>query len=471
MYDYQNDNEQLSKGNEIEAFPDGVNISSDFKLHKESLPQWAVDWARNRFNMDAKSVKFYVMDEQEVDDSVALASGNNILVTSGFKNDGTVIKHELTHIYQQAIGTATESNSGDTSLEDEAVQVSKEGEISPAKNQTKNGRYILPREKTNVVQPMMSLTAIMGISALAAAAGFTLFGIGKGIIAGIKWLSKRIKYLRTAKRLHVSVNTVKIVEKTFSKDEYFNQELFEEECKYEEQRRKMRANTSFKSKPSKANNCKKINSEVEKLAYNSEKGYYYIKLSGLTHGFSDRPLELVTEDFKCLFGMEPKDIQDNDYRDYCEFYESTGSFEEVKLSDIMDKWKIIMGELPETPESRDLLRTLLKRTKCFTDMSDEKFKEDRNKISTLLGISPVLKELWVYLNSKVISKVLISTNNFKHIDEFLIALEGLLDGNNELANAKRFYSWNKKLINKVINSACEKLEENAGKRYFDSYIP
>ena len=47
MYDYQNDNKQLSEENEVGTFPNGGGISSDFKLHKESLPQWAVDWARS----------------------------------------------------------------------------------------------------------------------------------------------------------------------------------------------------------------------------------------------------------------------------------------------------------------------------------------------------------------------------------------------------------------------------------------
>ncbi len=182
MYDYKKDDGQLSKKNDTGTFAGG-NISSDFKVQKESLPQWAVDWARNRFNMDAKNVKFYVMDEQEADDSVALASGNSIFVTSDQRNDEEVIKHELTHIYQQAIGTATESNAGDTSLEDEAVQVSKEGNISLAKNQTQSGRYILPREKTNVVQSLGAL-AIAGL----AVGGILTLGL---IPLGV-WLTKRI---------------------------------------------------------------------------------------------------------------------------------------------------------------------------------------------------------------------------------------------------------------------------------------
>ena len=183
MYDYKKDDEQLSDGNKTGTFVAGENLSSDFKLQKGNLPQWAVDWARNRFNMDAKDVKFYVMDRQGAEDSVALASGNSVFVTSDQRNDETVIKHELTHIYQQAIGTATESNASDTSLEDEAVQVSKEEDISLAKNQTLSDRYILPREKTNVVQSFGALTI----------AGLVIGGIlALGILPLGVWIAKKI---------------------------------------------------------------------------------------------------------------------------------------------------------------------------------------------------------------------------------------------------------------------------------------
>ena len=189
MYDYKKDDEQLSDENKTGTFVAEGNISSDFKVQKENLPQWAVDWARNRFNMDAKGVKFYVMDRQEAEDSVALASGNSVFVTSDQRNDETVIKHELTHIYQQAIGTATESNASDTSLEDEAVQVSKEDNISLAKNQTLSDRYILPREKTNVVQSLGSL----------AIAGLVIGGIlTLGLLPFGVWIAKKIRDIRIA---------------------------------------------------------------------------------------------------------------------------------------------------------------------------------------------------------------------------------------------------------------------------------
>ena len=210
MYDYKKDDGQLSKKNETGTFTGG-NISSDFKVQTESLPQWAVDWARNRFNMDAKSVKFYVMDRQEVDDSVALASGNNVFVTSDQRNDETVIKHELTHIYQQAIGTATESNASDTSLEDEAVQVSKEDNISLAKNQTLSDRYILPREKTNVVQAFGSV-GIVVLAGLVGLAG----AIITGLAFGVPW--NKLRFCRRVRKKDktISRETAGIVYDIFS---------------------------------------------------------------------------------------------------------------------------------------------------------------------------------------------------------------------------------------------------------------
>ncbi len=236
MYDYKKDDEQLSKENSVgEFFAGGGNTSSDFKIRKENLPGWAVDWARNRFNMDAKNVKFYVMDEQEVDNSVALASGDSIFVTSDHKSDETIIKHELTHIYQQAIGTATESNAGDTSLEDEAVQTSEEGETLLDKGKTQSGGYILPREKTNVVQSLGAL-AIAGIVLGGAAL------VAAGIAGGITWLTKKIKNKKIMSenenqivtRTNVPIKTVKNIVKIFSwcKEEEKYWEYIEKLCNF-----------------------------------------------------------------------------------------------------------------------------------------------------------------------------------------------------------------------------------------------
>ena len=229
MYDYEKNDEQLSKGNNVGTFHGKENISSDFKLNRESLPHWAVNWAKDKLNMDAQNVKFYVMDKEDSDGPFAAASGDSIFVTSSCKNDETVIKHELTHIYQQAVGTATENNVEDTSLEEEAVQTSKESKVSPIKSQTQRDGYILPKEKTNIIQPFFGAFGLAmvglivgGITAVGAAVG-SLVAAGVGIY---RWHKRRqykkiisartAKFTEIANRIKVPLETVEMVYNTYS---------------------------------------------------------------------------------------------------------------------------------------------------------------------------------------------------------------------------------------------------------------
>ena len=152
MYDCRSGNKQLSAENEIGTFEEVRKVSSNFKLQKEGLPQWAVDWARNKFNMDAKGVKFYVMNKPKSDDFVALAGGNNIFVSSSHKDDKEVIKHELTHIYQQSIGSAQKSNANDPRLEIEAIEVSHGKNLNISKNIKLDQGLVTPKENTGLVQ-------------------------------------------------------------------------------------------------------------------------------------------------------------------------------------------------------------------------------------------------------------------------------------------------------------------------------
>ena len=152
MYDYKSDNKQLLTESKIEMFKGLGNVFSDFKLRKGNLPQWAVDWAKSEFNMDAGSVKFYVMDKPKVNDSTALAGGNRIFVSSDHKNDKEVIKHELTHIYQQAVGSAQKGNENDPELEREAVGVSNGKSLYISKNSKFDQSFVIPKENTGVVQ-------------------------------------------------------------------------------------------------------------------------------------------------------------------------------------------------------------------------------------------------------------------------------------------------------------------------------
>ena len=152
MYDYKSDNKQLSTKSGIGAFEGVRNIYSSFKLQREGLPQWAVDWSKNEFNMDAKDVKFYVINGPKADDSVALASGNSIFLSLGYKNNKEVIKHELTHIYQQAIGSAQKGNESDPELEREAVEMSNGRSPHISKNNKLDQNLVIPKENTGVVQ-------------------------------------------------------------------------------------------------------------------------------------------------------------------------------------------------------------------------------------------------------------------------------------------------------------------------------
>ena len=231
MYDYEKDSRQLSRGNNTEIFGGGDNTSSDFKLRKESLPQWAVDWAKNRFNMDTQNIKFYVMDEQDSDEPSAAASGNNVFVSSEYRNDKMVIKHELTHIYQQAIGTATEGNAEDASLEEEAVQVSQEREFSLAKNQAQSNRYILPREKTNVVQSL----GAFGIAGLIV---FGLINLGATLFA-IPWDKLRFCKKVRKKDKSIQMKTIEMVYDAFSWtiDKFNTVDDFVELCRVVDRRR------------------------------------------------------------------------------------------------------------------------------------------------------------------------------------------------------------------------------------------
>ena len=152
MYDYKSDNKQSSAENEMGTFERLGNISSDFKLKRGDLPQWAVNWARNKFDMDVKNVKFYITDEPKANGFVALAGGSSIFVDPSHKNDGEVIKHELTHIYQQAVGSAQKSNADDPELEREAIEVSNGKNPDVSKNSKLGKGFVIPKENTGVVQ-------------------------------------------------------------------------------------------------------------------------------------------------------------------------------------------------------------------------------------------------------------------------------------------------------------------------------
>ncbi len=157
MYDSKINSAKIQE-NGTESFSNvGSTLTSGSIVRKQGLPEWAINWSKNRFGMDIGGIDFCIVDKQEGDEPFAAASGNNIFVTSEYKNNKSVLMHEITHIYQQAVGSVTESNVSDQFLEDEAVKVSKnEGDLL-SKRQTVGDKYIIPRENTNIVQSLGGL--------------------------------------------------------------------------------------------------------------------------------------------------------------------------------------------------------------------------------------------------------------------------------------------------------------------------
>ena len=229
MYDSQRNSAEVQK-NGTGSFSD-VSSGLTFGpiIRKQGLPEWAINWSRNRFGLDASSVNLCIVDKQEGNEPFAAASGNNIFVTSKYKNNKSVLMHEITHIYQQAVGSATESNMGDQSLEDEAVKVSNGEEILLSKKQDLSDKYIVPKENTNIVQSFGGL-----------ALGLLLGGIflaGAATVGAVSLLTRHMKCKKIAKETGVSIDCVKMVYKAFGWAEAkFGPEDFKELCKVVEEK-------------------------------------------------------------------------------------------------------------------------------------------------------------------------------------------------------------------------------------------
>ena len=202
MYDSQVNSTEIQENVTGSFSSVSSGLTSEPMVRRKGLPEWAINWSRNRFGMDAGGVNLCIVDKQESDEAFAAASGNNIFVTSEYKNNKSVLMHEITHIYQQAVGSATESNVGDQSLEDEAVKVSNGEEVLLSKKQNLSDKYIVPRENTNIVQSFGGLTL-----------GLLLGGI---FLAGaVNLLTKHMKYKKIARETGVSIDCVKMVYKAF----------------------------------------------------------------------------------------------------------------------------------------------------------------------------------------------------------------------------------------------------------------
>ncbi len=225
MYDSLKNIKLLSKSKDIESFDKvGLNKIQNFKLQKMELPKWAIDWSKNRLNMNVENVKLCIADEKNVGIPFAASSGNNIFITNEYKDNKLVLKHEITHIYQQAIGIATEKNSNDGTLEEEAIKVSHDkGDLSSLK-QNLDGEYITPRENTNKIQYLNGLDIAKPII--------------EGLILGhtaanaINWLSRRIKCKQIADEMDIPIECISRVYDIFDWVEYrFDYSDFKRLCR------------------------------------------------------------------------------------------------------------------------------------------------------------------------------------------------------------------------------------------------
>ena len=224
MYDSQVNSTEIQE-NVTGSFSNvSSGLTSGPMVRRKGLPEWAINWSKNRFGLDAGGVNLCIVDKQEGDEPFAAASGNKIFVTSEYKNNKSVIMHEITHIYQQAVGSATESNVGDQSLEDEAVKVSNGEEILLSKKQDLSDKYIVPKENTNIVQSFGGL-----------ALGLLLGGIflaGAATVGAVSLLTRHMKCKKIAKETGVSIDCVKMVYKAFGWAEArFGLDDFKELCK------------------------------------------------------------------------------------------------------------------------------------------------------------------------------------------------------------------------------------------------
>ena len=224
MYNSQRNSAKIQESG-TESFGDlGSGSVKNLITRKQDLPEWAINWSKNRLGLDASGISLCIIEQQESDGPFAAASGNNIFVTPEYRNNKSVLMHEITHIYQQAVGSATEGNIGDQSLEDEAVKVSESKEVLLSKKRNFSDKYIVPQENTNVVQSFGGL-----------AIGLLLGGVflaGAAAVGVANLLTKHMKCKKIAKDTNVPIECVRMVYNAFEwAERKFGRTDFKELCK------------------------------------------------------------------------------------------------------------------------------------------------------------------------------------------------------------------------------------------------
>ena len=95
----------------------------NINIQKGKLPNWAVNYALSKYNLDVDKVNLNVVNSSQNLGFKGMAIGNNIFVDEKYRDNEIIIKHEIAHVYQQALGVVTDANS--EKLENEAINDSK----------------------------------------------------------------------------------------------------------------------------------------------------------------------------------------------------------------------------------------------------------------------------------------------------------------------------------------------------------
>lgn len=145
--------------------PSNTHSNNNVNVQKENLPNWAVNYAVSKYSLDVDKVNLNVVNSSQNLGFKGMAIGNNIFIDEKYKNNKTIIKHEIAHIYQQALGKVDNANSEE--LENEAIKDS-ESPISTDNENISNtsaisntkSKNLAPIKQNTLISPNKNSTSI-----------------------------------------------------------------------------------------------------------------------------------------------------------------------------------------------------------------------------------------------------------------------------------------------------------------------
>lgn len=165
-----------------------TNLNNNINIQRGKLPNWAVNYAVSKYSLDVDKVNLNVINSSQNLGFKGMAIGNNIFIDEKYKNNKTIIKHEIAHIYQQALGIVTDANR--EKLENEAINDSENTPDTEAtqgsSNITSNSLAYL--QKNSLIKPDENSTSIQFSDLFDV---LTLIGSLVTIISGIYNSSKK----------------------------------------------------------------------------------------------------------------------------------------------------------------------------------------------------------------------------------------------------------------------------------------